>query len=102
MQNDLALARSRPEEEYGVCVTAQRDIPGTSAQPLLTFVFAPPGASGDALIDGTIVKKFRNEQRLSIRADVSAGDHRFALHLDGPFENTSISSNDDLKYCPPE
>jgi hypothetical protein len=83
-------------------MTAQHDIPNTSVQPLLTFIFAPPGASGVALIDGNIVKKFKNEQRLSIRADVSAGDHQFALHPDGPFEITSISNNDDLKYCPPE
>ena len=81
---------------------ANRDIPINSVQPLFVFYFAPPGASGVALIDGKIVKKFKNEQRLSVRAEVSAGDHQFALHLDGPFDNTSISSNDDLKYCPPE
>jgi hypothetical protein len=109
VQSDLALARSPSEEESGIvypgasfCMTAQRDIPNNSAQPLFTFNFAPPGASGVALIDGKIVKTFKNEQHLSIRADVFAGDHQFALHLDGPAENTSMSRNGDFKYCPPE
>ncbi len=102
VQSDLALAQSPSEEDYSVCMTAQHDIPHYSAQPLFTFDFAPPGASGVALIDGKIVKIFRNEQRLSIRADVFAGDHRFVLHLDKPAETTSMSSNADFKYCPPE
>jgi hypothetical protein len=117
VQSDLALAQSPSKEESGInnsarhavpvgaysfCMTAQRDIPNNSAQPLFTFNFAPPGASGVALIDGKIVKIFKNEQHLSIRADVFAGDHQFALHLDRPAENTSMSSNDDFKYCPPE
>lgn len=109
VQSDLALARSPSKEESSInnfspgasfCMNAQRDIPNNSAQPLFTFNFAPPGASGVALIDGQIVKTFKNEQHLSIRADVFAGDHQFALHLDRPVENTSTSSNEDFKYCP--
>ena len=67
-------------------MTAQRDIPSNSAQPLFAFYFARPGASGIALIDGNVVQTFKNEQRLSIRAHVFAGDHQFVLHLDGPAE----------------
>jgi hypothetical protein len=84
---------------YSFCMTAKRDIPSNSVQPLFAFHFARPGASGAALIDGKVVKTFRNEQRLSIRALVFAGDHRFVLHLDGPAENTFISSNDDFRHC---
>ena len=105
VQSDLALARLRPNapvDAYSFCMTARRDIPNNSVQPLFTFNFTPPGASGVALIDGKIVKVFRNEQHLSIRADVPAGDYQFALHLDKPVENTSISSNDDFKYCAPK
>lgn len=58
---------------YSFCMTAQRDIPSNSVQPLFAFHFAP-GASGVALIDGKAVKIFKNEQRLSIRAHVLAGD----------------------------
>jgi hypothetical protein len=83
----------------GFCMTAKRDIPSDSVQPLLTFHFARPGASGVALIDGKVVKIFKNEQSLSIRAHVFAGDHQFVLHLDRPAENTFMSSNDDFKYC---
>jgi hypothetical protein len=113
VQSDLALARSPSEDEssindaapvgaYSFCMTARRDIPNNSVQPLLTFDFAPPGASGVALIDGKIVKIFKNEQCLSIRTDVLAGDHQFVFHLDRPVENTSMSINDDFKYCPPK
>jgi hypothetical protein len=84
---------------YGFCMTAQRDIPGNSIQPLLAFHFARPGASGVALIDGKVVKRFKNEQSLSIRAQVLAGDHQFVLHLDRPAENTFMSSNGDIEYC---
>jgi hypothetical protein len=84
---------------YSFCMTAQRDIPNNSAQPLFTFHFAPPGASGVALLDGKTVKRFKNEQRLSIRAHVFAGDHQFVLHLERPVENTFVSSNDDFEYC---
>ncbi len=108
VQSDLALARSPSKEESSTnnlspgasfCMNAQRDIPNNSLQPLFTFDFASPGASGVALIDGKIVKTFKNEQHLSIRADVFAGDHQFVLHLDRPVENTSISSNEDFNYC---
>jgi len=102
VQSDLALARSRPDapvSTYSFCMTARRDIPNNSVQPLFTFNFAPPGASGVALIDGRIVEAFRNEQHVSVHADVLAGVHQFVLQLDGPAENTSMSSNDDFKYC---
>jgi hypothetical protein len=87
---------------YSFCTTAQRDIPSNSVQPLFAFHFARPGASGAALIDGKVVKIFKNEQRLSIRAHVFAGDHQFVLHLDRPAENTFMSSNDDFEYCRPK
>jgi hypothetical protein len=80
-------------------MTAKRDIPNNSVQPLFAFHFAPPGASGVARIDGKVVKIFKNQQRLSIRAHVFAGDHQFVLHLDRPAENTFMSSNDDFEYC---
>ena len=84
---------------YSFCMTAKRDIPGNSVQPLFAFHFARPGASGVARIDGKVVKIFKNQQRLSIRAHVFAGDHQFVLHLDRPAENTFMSSNDDFEYC---
>ena len=106
VQSDLALARSPSEDApvgaYSFCTIANRDIPINSVQPLFVFYFAPPGASGVALIDGKIVKIFKNEQHLSIRADVFAGDHQFAVHLDKPAENTSMSRNDDFEFCPPK
>jgi hypothetical protein len=87
---------------YSFCMTAHRDITANSAQPLLTFNFAAPGASGVALIDGTPVKTFKNEQHLLIRARVSKGDHRFVLYMDKAAENTFMSSSDDFKYCQPK
>lgn len=104
VQRDEALAQSASEDAgavgaYSFCVTARRDIPGNSLRPLLRFNFAPPGASGTALIDGKIVKAFRREQRLWISADVSAGNHWFVLRVDRAAENASISGNGDLKYC---
>jgi hypothetical protein len=108
VQTDLALARSpadadaAPMSAYSFCMTVRRNITRNSAQPLFTFHFASPGASGVALIDGTIVKMFRNEPRLAIRADVSAGDHQFALRLDKPAGNPSMSGNDGFEYCQPK
>lgn len=87
---------------YRLCMTAQRDIPSNSRQPLLSFRFTAPGASGTALIDGKVVTVFRNEQRLSIRAHVSAGDHHFLLRLDRPVEDTFIATNDDFANCSPK
>ena len=87
---------------YSFCMTAQRDIPGNSVQPLFAFHFAPPGATGVAQIDGKVVKIFRNAQRLSIRAHVLAGDHQFVLHLDRPVEGSLMPSNDDFRYCQPK
>jgi hypothetical protein len=96
------LAQSTPAQgEYSFCMTAQRDIPSNSARPLFVFNFARPGASGIALIDGRVVKIFRNEQRLSIRAHVIAGDHQFVLQLDRPAETTSMVSNN-FAYCRPK
>jgi hypothetical protein len=86
---------------YSFCMTARRDIPANSTQPLFTFNFAAPGATGVASIDGKPVKTFENEQHLVIRATVSAGDHKFVLHVDKPAENTYMSSSDDFKYCQP-
>jgi len=88
--------------DYSFCMTAQRDIPSNSVQPLFVFDFAPPGASGIALIDGRVVKIFKNEQHLSIHAHVIAGDHHFVLHLDRPAESTFMSSNDDIEHCQPK
>lgn len=116
VQSTLALARSPSEEASGIqnsarhayavpvgadgfCISARRDIPNNSAQPLFTFNFAPPGASGVALIDGRVVGIFRNEQHLPIRADVFAGNHQFVLHLDRPAGTAFMSTNDDLEYC---
>jgi hypothetical protein len=109
VQSDVALARSAPEGDnadsgpvsaYSFCMTADRDIPDNSLQPFLRFNFAPPGASGVALIDGKIVGTFKNEQRLWIHADVSAGNHWVVLRVDRAAENASISGNGDFKYCP--
>lgn len=87
---------------YSFCMTAQRDIPSNSLQPLLSFRFAAPGASGTALIDGKVVTVFKNERRLSIRAHVLPGDHHFLLRLDRPVENTFIATNGDFAYCSPK
>jgi hypothetical protein len=103
VQSDVALARSVPAglvDAYSFCMTARRDIPDNSLQPLMRFNFAPSGASGVALIDGKIVQTFKNEQRLWIHADVSAGNHWFVLRADRPAGNASISTNGDLQYCP--
>lgn len=85
--------------EYSFCITAQRDIPGDSVQPLFAFHFVPPGASGVARIDGNAVKTFQDEERVSIRAHVSAGDHQLVLHLDRAAEITSIFSNRVFESC---
>ncbi|HXE64989.1 MAG TPA: hypothetical protein VN519_15705 [Bryobacteraceae bacterium] len=108
VQSDAALAQSAADGEsginnrvaYGFCVTAHRDIPGDSLYPLVRFHFAAPGASGAALIDGRIIKTFKNEQRLWIAADVSSGDHWLVLHVDRRADSASISSNRDFTYCP--
>jgi hypothetical protein len=105
VQSDAALARSASEGSglvgaYSYCLTARRDIPDNSLQPLMRFKFAPPGASGVALIDGKIVQTFKDERRLWIHADVSAGNHWLVLRVDRPAENASISRNGDFKYCP--
>ena len=104
VQSDAALAWSASDGSglvggYSFCITARRDIPDNSLQPILRFNFAPPGASGVALIDGKTVRTFKNEQRLWIHADVSAGNHWFVLRVDRPAENASISSNRDFKSC---
>ena len=83
-------------------MTARNDIPANSPQPLFTFDFAAPGASGIVLIDGKSIKTFKNETHLLVHAHVLAGDHRFDLHLDKPAANTFMSSKDDFKYCQPK
>jgi hypothetical protein len=100
VQRDLTGGDSAGAHSF--CMTARRDIPNNSLQPLLSFHFAAPGASGSALIDGKVVKDFKNEQHLSIRAHVLPGNHQLLLRLDRPAENTFMSSNDDFAYCPPK
>jgi hypothetical protein len=107
VQSDVALAQSAfegkdsgPAGVYSFCVTAQRDLPRNSLRPLLRFNFAPPGASGSALIDGKIVKTFESERHLWISADVSAGNHWFVVRVNKPAENASISHNRDFNDCP--
>lgn len=103
VQSDLALARSdavpAPVGEYSFCVTAHRDIPGNSLHPILRFSFPPPGASGAALMDGKLIRTFKKEQRLSISADVSAGNHWFVVRVDRPAENASIAGRRDFRSC---
>jgi len=48
-----------PVGAYSFCMTAHRDIPGNSTQPLFTFNFAAPGASRVALIDGRQLRHSR-------------------------------------------
>ena len=87
---------------YSFCMTAHRDIAANSTQPLFTFNFTAPGASGVALIDGKAVTTFQNEKHLLIRARVSKGDHMFVLRVNKPAENTFMVSSDDFKYCQPK
>ena len=87
---------------YSFCMTAHRDIAANSTQPLFTFNFAAPGASGVALIDGKTVTTFQNEKHLVIRTRVSKGDHMFVLRVNKPAENTFMVSSDDFKYCQPK
>jgi hypothetical protein len=92
---------SRIVKRDSYCMTARKSIPLDSATPLFTLDFAPPGASGNVLIDGKTVQSFRNAQHLRVRASVSAGDHRFDLILDKPAALTFMVSSDDFKYCQP-
>jgi hypothetical protein len=94
--------KSRTGVGYSFCMTARKAIPTNSSQPLFTFDFAAPSASGVVLIDGKTVKTFRDEQHLLVYTHVLAGDHRFILRLDKPAANTLMSSNDDFKYCQPK
>jgi hypothetical protein len=83
------------------CMTARKNIPANSAVPLFTYDFAAPGASGKALIDGTTVTSFKDQQHVRIYAGVLPGDHQFRLILDKPASLTFMASNDDFKYCQP-
>ena len=85
-----------------MCMTAKKDIANSPAQPLLTFHFTSPGATGVVLIDGIPLKIFHNEQDLVIHSHMPAGDHRFRLFLIHAAATTFISSNDDFKYCQPD
>ncbi len=87
---------------FSFCMTARHDMPANSTQPLFTFNFAAPGASGVALIDGKTVKTFQQEQHVLIRASVPAGDHGFVLRVNKRAENTLMISSDDFKYCKPK
>ncbi len=84
---------------YSLCVTARRDIPANSVPPLFQYRFAPPGATGAALLDGEVVRRFKNEQRVAIGRQVFAGDHQFVLYLDKPAERTFMSVNGYLDSC---
>ena len=103
VQSDVALVRSAPKPdiagEYSFCLTAPRDVPNNSLQPLMRFDFATPGASGTVLMDGKIIQTFANEQRLWIHSDLQAGDHRLILRVDRPAENASIARRRILQYC---
>jgi hypothetical protein len=94
LAEDRLAGQSVPAGAYSFCMTARRDIPRDSVQPLFALNFARPGGSGVAFIDGRVVKRFKDEQRVSIRAYVPAGDHQFVLHLDRPAKNIFVSSND--------
>jgi hypothetical protein len=65
-------------------MTARKGISHTSPQPLFTFGFAAPGASGVVFIDKQKIKTFKDEQRVLIYADVSPGNHQFYIQLDKP------------------
>jgi hypothetical protein len=91
--------KSRQVHRLSFCMTARKSIPLKSAEPLFTFEFEPPGATGYASIDGKQIMTFKNEQHLQIYGDVVMGDHRFNLRLTKPTANTKMSSNDDFKYC---
>jgi hypothetical protein len=80
-------------------MVARSAVPLDSPMPLFTFDFAPPGASGSALIDKKTIQTFKNEQHLLIRAKISAGQHFFKLFLDAPATNTFMIDNEDFRYC---
>jgi hypothetical protein len=80
-------------------MTAAQDLAANAATPLFSFDFVGPGASGVALLDGTAVQVFKNEQHVRIRGAVSAGNHMFNLKLVKPAALTFMSSNEQFKYC---
>ncbi|MEP6960758.1 MAG: hypothetical protein ABI995_01685 [Acidobacteriota bacterium] len=90
---------SRVVSTLRFCMAAKSNIKAKSGMPLFTFEFAEPGATGEVLIDGKQVMKFKGERHLKVVADVAAGQHRFDLKLDRPALNTLMSSHDDFKYC---
>src|SRR5262249_17268185 len=94
-----SLGLSLPAGAHSFCMTANQDIPSDSLQPLLSIRFAAPGASGNALIDGKVVKTFQDVESLSIRKPVSAGVHQLVLHLDRPARNASMSTSRDFEPC---
>jgi hypothetical protein len=93
--------QSKMVRGFSMCMTAKKDIAISPSQPLFTFHFTNPGATGFVLIDGIPVKIFYNEQDLLIHSHVSAGDHRFRLFLVHAAATTFMSTNDDFKYCQP-
>lgn len=80
-------------------MTARKSIAENSTEPLFTFDFAAPGASGMVLIDGKTIQTFKYKQHVLVRAQVSAGDHMFNLRLAESASLTFMVSSDDFKYC---
>src|SRR4051794_33422261 len=73
--------KSRIVQNEGYCMTARNFIALNSPEPLFTFDFAAPGATGSVFIDGKVVQSFQNQQHVRIHAQVSAGNHKFNLRL---------------------
>lgn len=92
-------AKTRIVEHEGYCMTADQTLSAASPEPVFTFDFLPPGASGKVQIDGKTVQTFKAEQHLRVHADVPKGDHRFNLSLDQPATLTFMVSSDHFKYC---
>ena len=91
--------KSRTVQNEGYCMMAGQDISTNSADPLFSFDFASPGASGVIIIDGIAVQVFKQEQHVRVHADVSAGKHMFNLKLIKPTALTFMTSNSHFKYC---
>jgi hypothetical protein len=91
--------KSRTVQNEGYCMMAGQDISIKSTDPLFSFDFASPGASGVIIIDGNAVQVFKEEQHVRVHAEVSAGKHMFNLKLIKPTALTFMTSNSHFKYC---
>jgi hypothetical protein len=76
--------KSRVLDNMSALMCARNNVPLNSSQPLLTFGFSTPGASGAVFIDGEKIQTFADAKHLEVRAQVSAGQHRFDLRLAKP------------------